>query len=91
MFDETTFASSSIECLPGDLFALLTDGLIEVFNDQRDDLGFDWAKNVLKSSADQPLAAIANRMLADARAYGKQIDDQTLLLIRRTAQICEGV
>ena len=86
MFDETTFTSSSIECLPGDVFALLTDGLIEVFNDQRDDLGFDWAKGVLKSSGDQPLAAIANRMLADARAHGKQIDDQTLLLIRRTAR-----
>jgi hypothetical protein len=85
MFDETTFASSSIECLPGDLFALLTDGLIEVFNDERDDLGFDWAKSVLKSSANQPLAAIANRVLAEARAHGKQIDDQTLLLIRRTA------
>lgn len=83
MFDETTFTSSSIECQPGDLFALLTDGLIEVFNEQRDDLGFDWAKNVLKSSGDQPLSAIANRMLAEARAHGKQIDDQTLLLIRR--------
>ena len=86
MFDGTTFTSSSIECLPGDVFALLTDGLIEVFNEQRDDLGFDWAKDVLKSSGDQPLAAIADRMLADARAHGKQIDDQTLLLIRRTAR-----
>jgi hypothetical protein len=83
MFDETTFSSSSIECLPGDVFALLTDGLIEVFNDERDDLGFDWAKNVLTSSGDQPLAAIADRMLAEARGHGKQIDDQTLLLIRR--------
>lgn len=84
MFDQTTFASSSIDCQPGDLFALLTDGLIEVFNEKRDDLGFDWAKNVLKSNANQPLASIADRMLADARAHGKQIDDQTLLLIRRT-------
>ena len=31
MFDGTTFSSSSAECMPGDLFALLTDGLIEVF------------------------------------------------------------
>jgi ApbE superfamily uncharacterized protein (UPF0280 family) len=31
----------------------------------------------------KPLAAMADRMLADARAHGKQIDDQTLLLIRR--------
>jgi len=44
MFDGTTFGSSPAECLPGDLFALLTDGLIEVFNRDRDELGFDWAK-----------------------------------------------
>jgi sigma-B regulation protein RsbU (phosphoserine phosphatase) len=84
MFDETTFSSSSIDCRPGDVFALLTDGLIEVFNEEREDLGFDWAKSVLQSSGDRPLAAIADQMLAEARAHGKQIDDQTLLLIRRT-------
>jgi len=38
---------------------------------------------VLQSSGDRPLAAIADQMLAQARAHGKQIDDQTLLLIRR--------
>ena len=83
MFDGTTFGSSSAECMPGDLFALLTDGLIEVFNRDRDELGFDWAKGVLRSSDGQPLSAIANRLLTDARAYGAQLDDQTVLLIRR--------
>jgi len=83
MFDGTTFSSSSAECLSGDLFALLTDGLIEVFNRDRDELGFDWAKGVLRSSDGQPLSAIANRLLTDARAYGAQLDDQTVLLIRR--------
>ena len=85
MFDETTFGSSSVECLPGDLFALLTDGLIEVFDQKGGELGLDWAKSVLRSIGDQPLSAIADRMLADARAHGAQLDDQTLLLIRRTA------
>jgi serine phosphatase RsbU (regulator of sigma subunit) len=69
--------------MPGDFFALLTDGMIEVFNRDRDVLGFDWAKGVLRSSDSQPLAAIANRLRTDARAYGAQLDDQTVLLIRR--------
>jgi hypothetical protein len=30
--------------MPGDFFALLTDGMIEVFNRDRDVLGFDWGK-----------------------------------------------
>lgn len=83
MLDGIPFSSSCAECLPGDVLALLTDGLIEVFNHQRDELGFDWAKGVLRSSNGQPLSAIADRLLSDARAFGKQLDDQTVLLIRR--------
>ena len=36
--------------LPGDLFAVLTDGLVEVCDKERRELGFDWAKGVLRSS-----------------------------------------
>jgi sigma-B regulation protein RsbU (phosphoserine phosphatase) len=85
MFDGTTFESSSVECLPGDVFALLTDGLVEVFDGERQELGLDWAKRVIAASDHQPLSAIADRILADAHAHGVQLDDQTLLLIRRTA------
>jgi phosphoserine phosphatase RsbU/P len=85
MFEEATYTSSCVDCQPGDLFALLTDGLTEVFDDRREELGFDWAKQLLASSHDRPLAAIADRLLGEARAHGTQLDDQTLLLIRRTA------
>jgi len=83
MFDDATFASCQVESQPGDLFALLTDGLIEVFDADRQELGFDWAKGVLGSSGDATLASIADRLLTGARAHGAQLDDQTLLLIRR--------
>lgn len=86
MLDGTQFTSSSVECHPGDLFALLTDGLIEVFDGDRRELGFDWAKSVLTSSGNQPLSAIADRLLVGARAHGAQIDDQTVLLIRRNRE-----
>ena len=86
MFDGTRFSSSSVDCQPGDLFALLTDGLIEVFDAKRNELGLEWAKDVLRSSGNQPLSTIANRLLADARAHGSQVDDQTVLLIRRNAE-----
>ena len=84
MFDGTTFSSSQADCRPGDLFALLTDGLIEVFDGEQE-LGLDWAKGVLAASGNQPLSAIADRLLAGARAHGTQIDDQTVLLIRRNS------
>jgi sigma-B regulation protein RsbU (phosphoserine phosphatase) len=83
MFEQSTWESCVVETAPGDLFALLTDGLIEVFDRNGRDLGFDWAKQTLAQAAEEPLARIADRLLSESRAHGRQLDDQTLLLIRR--------
>jgi len=83
MLDDATFTSCRVESKPGDLFAVLTDGLVEVFDGERHELGFDWAKDVLRGSGAEPLGAIADRLIAGARKHGTQSDDQTLLLIRR--------
>lgn len=84
MFEESMWGSCVVEAAPGDLFALLTDGLIEVFDRNGRDLGFEWAKQTLAKAADEPLARIADRLLSESRAHGAQLDDQTLLLIRHT-------
>jgi hypothetical protein len=83
MFEGTAFTSCTVDTQPGDLLTLLTDGLIEVFDGNSHELGFEWAKGVLAAEAQQPLASIADRLLREARAHGAQLDDQTLLLIRR--------
>jgi hypothetical protein len=84
MLEGTTFTSAPVDCRPGDVLALLTDGLVEVFDGGQQELGLDWAKGVLASSGGgDPLSAIADRLLAGARAHGAQMDDQTVLLIRR--------
>jgi sigma-B regulation protein RsbU (phosphoserine phosphatase) len=68
----------------GDLLALITDGLIEVFDAQDRDFGLERMKSLLAGAAGRPLAEIAESLFGGARAHGKQLDDQTLLLIRRT-------
>lgn len=83
MFADATFTSAQVECRSGDLIALLTDGLIEVFDSANQELGFEWAKTMLGDLADRPLQEIADRLLADARRHGAQLDDQSVLLIRR--------
>lgn len=85
MFEETTFGSCTIDARPGDLFALLTDGVVEVFDGDNRELGLDWAKGVLAAECHQPLSSIADRLLSEARRHGPQLDDQSLLLIRRLA------
>jgi serine phosphatase RsbU (regulator of sigma subunit) len=85
MFGEATFTSTRIECHTGDLLALLTDGLIEVFDTSNRELGFEWAKTALGAVAERPLAEIADQLMTGARNHGVQLDDQTVLLIRRGA------
>jgi serine phosphatase RsbU (regulator of sigma subunit) len=86
MFPDATFEAQPVDWLPGDLLALVTDGLLEVFDAQDRELGLGWARQVLATHHDRPLAGIAERLLAGARAHGPQLDDQTVLLIRRRAE-----
>jgi serine phosphatase RsbU (regulator of sigma subunit) len=84
MLDDATFTSRRVESKPGDLFAVLTDGLIEVFDGERRELGFDWAKEILGGSGAEPLSVVADRLIVGARNHGAQLDDQTLPLIRNS-------
>ena len=83
MFEGFDYQSASLDCAPGDLLALITDGLTEVFDARDRELGMDAVKRLLAAAAARPLTEIADGILAAARAHGAQIDDQTLLLIRR--------
>jgi hypothetical protein len=83
MFTDATFTSTRVECRNGDLLALLTDGLVEVFDTRNRELGFEWAKATLATVAKRSLADIADHLLAGARNHGAQLDDQSILLIRR--------
>jgi len=83
MFEAYPFAASTVDVQSGDLLALITDGLIEVFDAQDRDFGLDRAKSLLAENHGRPLSEIADRLLGAARAHGRQLDDQTLLLIRR--------
>jgi serine phosphatase RsbU (regulator of sigma subunit) len=83
MFEDFSFTSSALTCEPGDLLALITDGLTEVFDAGDRELGIERIEQILAASASRPLGEIADEILAAARAHGRQLDDQTLLLIRR--------
>jgi serine phosphatase RsbU (regulator of sigma subunit) len=83
MFDAVDFQTSIVECRCGDLLVLMTDGITEVCDSEQRELGFERAKQLVAAHSTQPLAEIAERLVAAARAHGVQLDDQTVLLIRR--------
>jgi hypothetical protein len=58
---------------------------IEVCSPNGIEFGIEALEGLLRTNAAAPLALLAESIFAAARAYGKQQDDQTLLLVRRTA------
>lgn len=79
---EQNFESTEISCQPGDLFLLLTDGLTEVFDKQGNEMGIEVIKGVLAKCANQDLPALSTSIRGTALRFGKQQDDQTMLLVR---------
>jgi hypothetical protein len=82
MFPDYRFTSATLQCDRGDLLALITDGLTEVFDGRDEQFGMDAVKDILGRSADLPLAEVSRQIVTAARAHGTQVDDQTVLLIR---------
>jgi sigma-B regulation protein RsbU (phosphoserine phosphatase) len=84
MFETYPFTSSTLDVRPGDILGLITDGLIEVFDRKDREFGLERVKSLLVEHASRPLPEIADRLVSAARAHGRQLDDQTVLLIRRS-------
>jgi sigma-B regulation protein RsbU (phosphoserine phosphatase) len=84
MFGDACFTSGQLQCDAGDVLALLTDGLTEITDRNGDELGLGPLKEVLARDAERPLDAILRSMRERALAFGKQTDDQSILLVRRT-------
>jgi len=87
LISDVPFEVSEMSSGPGDVFVFLTDGMTEVVDDHDCDLGLEPLKSVLIQSAGAPLPEIASRLRQRALQHGKQTDDQTLLLIRRSRAI----
>lgn len=79
---EQQFQTAEILADSGDILVLLTDGLTEVFDAKQNEMGIEPVKDALRASAALPLPQIFKAMRAVALAFGKQDDDQTMLLMR---------
>jgi hypothetical protein len=85
LFPQPAFETSEIQCFPGDVLVLLTDGLTEVFDRNETELGLEPLKRALQESGAEPLEQISINLQRTARQHGPQSDDQTMLIVRRLA------
>jgi len=83
MLDEATaFRSADVDVGGGDVLALVSDGLMEVFNRQDVEYGLDRLEQSLAANAARPLRDVFDALVAGVRRHGPQLDDQSLLLVR---------
>ena len=79
---EQTFHSTEVVCQPGDILVLLTDGLTEVFDKDGNEMGIEPLEGVLTNSATLALPEMSTTLRRAALDFGKQQDDQTMLIVR---------
>jgi serine phosphatase RsbU (regulator of sigma subunit) len=79
----SNFPARQIDVGPGDVILIATDGIYEVAGPDGEEFGINALENLLTTHAHAPLHELASVVLKTVHVYGKQADDQTLLLVRR--------
>lgn len=83
LIDDVTYDSRAFDVEPGDLLVVITDGLTEVFNGRKEEFGADALAHVVRAlPSSSALEDIESAIFDAAHRHGKQIDDQTLLLMK---------
>ena len=82
IFKEQEFATSRMEFSSGDIAVLLSDGLTEATNEKGEEYGLERVKQQVEKHSTESLKVICETLLAETRRFGKQLDDQSVLLVR---------
>jgi len=78
----SSFDGYRLDAASGDLLVVATDGILEVCNKPGEEYGTDRLMEVIAANNKDALPALAEKILAAARTFGRQFDDQTILLVR---------
>jgi hypothetical protein len=84
LMPECNYDSATVACEAGDLFALLSDGIVETEDALGSEFGLERIERLLTENGAHPLKDIANKIMNELAAFGIRRDDQSLLLIRMT-------
>jgi hypothetical protein len=82
---DCAYDSSLASYDPGDLFVLLSDGVIETEDAHGVEFGFEGVERVVVQHGADPLQEIMNRLMSELGKFGHRTDDQSILLIRALA------
>jgi phosphoserine phosphatase len=78
--------SANLRLEPGDILALISDGVYEYANLEREEFGEDRVAEIFKAGYQLPMSDLSTRLIKAAMKFGgdaPQADDITLVLVRR--------
>ena len=78
----SSFETTSAKCEAGDVFAILSDGIVEVSDADGHEFGLERVERILKEKRTDALSDIHDAVMASVASFGRQEDDQSLLLMR---------
>lgn len=82
LVEDAGYVSRRVPYEAGDVFALVTDGIVEAEDLAEMQFGLDRLEEILCEYANYPLSRISDAALAAVGSHGIQHDDRTLLLVR---------
>jgi sigma-B regulation protein RsbU (phosphoserine phosphatase) len=80
------YKSNSLDLEPGEIIVFYTDGVTEIFNDDKEEFGLERLKNVLSGSFDEPAGGIIKNVVNSTKDFSKRryyLDDFTVLVLKR--------
>lgn len=84
LMDDTRYTAESIDLAHGDCVVVITDGLLEVFDDSDRELGLDGLREAIVALGPDPSpSAIQQTVFDTCHRHGAQTDDQTVLILER--------
>jgi serine phosphatase RsbU (regulator of sigma subunit) len=82
LFAAAGYAPHRFRYEAGDIFVLVTDGVVEAGEERDATHGFERLSQIVRDFADRPLQEITEAVNAEVSRHGAQEDDRTVLLIR---------
>lgn len=83
VMDDEQLTCGKVRLGVGDTLAFFTDGFIEVMNADGEQFGLQRFIDAFQQNSTSSLATLHERLVSLAREHGEQIDDQSLVLVRR--------
>ena len=80
--EDFEFTSKLIKYSVGDIFILLTDGIIEVMDEKRNEFGLERIEKILIDNYNESSKRIFDLIMESINKFGKQKDDQSAIIIK---------